>query len=125
MKNASLATGAALVIAVPLSSPTFAQTSNQRTINAAPTPAPVVADAPAVPLYAPADEAITQDDDVRELLRCIGPPPRPLPTTRAESERAAIAPPSHPANAAHTVIAGSPGDHAAFSADYSHPPRTC
>lgn len=92
MKNAILATGAALVIAVLLSSPTFAQTSNQRTINAAPAPAPAAAEIQNVPLNMPADEALTQDDHVRQLLRCVGPPPRPLPTTRAESEPAAVEP---------------------------------
>lgn len=92
MKNAILATGAALLIAVLMSSPTFAQTSNQQPANAAPAPAPVAADVPAAdaPLDELIDGAITLDR--AELIRrCAGPPPRPFPTTRAEQEPASEA----------------------------------
>lgn len=78
MKNAILATGAALVIAVLLSSPTFAQTSNQRPTNAAPTPAPFAAEIPAddTPLDILIEQASTPDERARLLLRCIGPRPK-------------------------------------------------
>ena len=89
MKNAILATGAALLIAVLLSSPTFAQTSNQQPANAAPAPAPVAVTAPAADT--PLDELIDADitlDRAELIRRCAGPPPRPFPTTRAEQEPA-------------------------------------
>ena len=78
MKNAIFATGAALVIAVLLSSPTFAQTSNQRPVNAAPAPAPIVEEAPAadVPLDVLIEQASTPEERARLLLRCIGPRPK-------------------------------------------------
>ncbi|MDP3491669.1 MAG: hypothetical protein Q8R82_01030 [Hyphomonadaceae bacterium] len=92
MKNAILATGAALLIAVLLSSPTFAQTSNARTVNAA--PAPVADEAPAAD--APLDElileAMTPEDRAMLIRRCAGPPPRPLP-----AETASPLPASEPA----------------------------
>lgn len=86
MNRALAVTGAAIVIAVLLSSPTFAQTG-QPSPNAKPAPA-AAEPAADVPLDGLIDEAMTQDDRARLLLRCIGPPPRPLPTTRAESEPA-------------------------------------
>jgi hypothetical protein len=98
IKRAFAVTGVAVVIAMLLSSPTFAQTS-QRSLNAKPAPAPVAEPAADVPLDGLMDEVMTQEDRARMLLRCIGPPPRPLPTTRAESE----APASEPA-----VIADAP-----------------
>lgn len=89
MKNAILATGAALLIAVLLSSPTFAQTSNQQPANAAPAPAAIAAEVPAADT--PIDELIDGDitlDRADLIRRCAGPPPRPFPTTRAEQEPA-------------------------------------
>lgn len=91
MKNAIFATGAALVIAVLLSSPTFAQTPNKRATEAAPAPAPIIEQA------APAEEASiddlilfasTPEDRARLMLRCAGPPPRPLHSTQADSQPA-------------------------------------
>jgi len=78
MKNAILATGAALVIAVLLSSPTFAQTAMQRPTNAAPAPAPVVAEKTAddTPLNILIEQASTPEERSRLLLRCIGPRPK-------------------------------------------------
>lgn len=90
MNRALAVTGAAIVIAVLLSSPTFAQTS-QPPLNAQPAPA-VVEPAADTPLDSLVDEAVTQEDRARLLLRCIGPPPRPLPTTRAESTEPASEP---------------------------------
>ena len=92
MKNAILATGAALLIAVLLSSPTFAQTSSQQPANAAPAPAPAAIGAPAADT--PIDELIDGDitlDRAELIRRCAGPPPRPFPTTRAEQEQASEA----------------------------------
>jgi hypothetical protein len=92
MKNAILATGAALLIAVLLSSPTFAQTSTQQPANAAPAPAPAAIGAPAADT--PIDELIDGDitlDRAELIRRCAGPPPRPFPTTRAEQEQASEA----------------------------------
>ena len=78
MKNAILATGAALVIAVLPSSPTFAQTSNQRPTNAAPAPAPVAAEISAddTPLDILIEQTSTPKERARLLLRCIGPRPK-------------------------------------------------
>lgn len=80
MKNAILATGAAFLLAVLLSSPTFAQTA-QPPVNAAPAPAPVAAEAPAadVPIDALIEIASTPEDRAALLRRCAGPPPRPMP----------------------------------------------
>lgn len=86
MNRALTVTGAAIVIAVLLSSPTFAQT-RQTPVNAAPAPA-AAEPSPDTPLDALVDEAVSQEDRARLLLRCIGPPARPLPTTRAESQPA-------------------------------------
>jgi len=97
MKTAILATGAALIFAVLLSSPTFAQTTRHAT-NAAPAPAPVAEEAPAA--EASIDELIelasTPEDRARLMLRCAGPPPRPLHSTQADSP-----PASEPAIIAH------------------------
>jgi hypothetical protein len=86
MKNAILATGAALLLAVLLSSPTFAQTSNQPPLNAAPAPAPIVSGEPAadVSIDALIDEAQTLEDRAALLRRCVGPPPRPMPAEIAK-----------------------------------------
>ena len=80
MKSAMLATGAALLIAVLLSSPTFAQTA-RAPLNAAPAPAPVSVEEPAadVPLDALIEAATTHEDHIALLRRCAGPPPRPMP----------------------------------------------
>lgn len=85
IKRAFAVTGVAVVIAMLLSSPTFAQTS-QPSLNAKPAPAPAVEPAADVPLDGLMDEAMTPEDRARMLLRCIGPPPRQLQTTRAESQ---------------------------------------
>lgn len=86
------------MIAMLLSSPTFAQTSPPSP-NAKPAPAPVAEPAADTPLDGLIEEAMTAEDRVRMLLRCAGPPPRPFLTTRAESE----APASEPA-----VLADAP-----------------
>jgi hypothetical protein len=91
IKRALAVTGAAVVIAMLLSSPTFAQTS-QPALNAKPAPAPVAEPAADVPLDGLIEEAMTAEDRARMLLRCVGPPPRPLHTTRAEREAAASEP---------------------------------
>lgn len=80
MKNAMLATGAALLIAVLLSSPTFAQTAKP-SLNAAPAPAPVAVEEAAadVPLDVLIETATTREDQIALLRRCAGPPPRPMP----------------------------------------------
>ncbi len=91
MNRALTITGAAIVIAVLLSSPTFAQT-NQLSLNAQPAPA-AAEPSPDTPLDELIDDAVSQEDRARLLLRCIGPPPPQFPTTRAES----MAPASEPA----------------------------
>ncbi|MFT3723829.1 MAG: hypothetical protein QM773_09605 [Hyphomonadaceae bacterium] len=80
MKNAMLATGAALLLAVLLSSPTFAQTAKPP-LNAAPAPAPAAVEQPAadVPIDALIETASTPEDRIALLRRCAGPPPRPMP----------------------------------------------
>jgi hypothetical protein len=87
MKNAILATGAALLLAVLLSSPTFAQTAKPST-NAAPAPAPVAVVEPAadVPIDALIETASTPEDRAALLRRCAGPPPRPTPAEIAKAE---------------------------------------
>lgn len=92
-KRALAVTGAAVVIAMLLSSPTFAQT-NQPSPNAKRAPAPIVVEPAAdVPLDSLIEDAMTAEDRARLMLRCAGPPVRLLPTIRAESE----APASEPA----------------------------
>ena len=97
MKNAILATGAALLLAVLLSSPTFAQTAPPP-VNAAPAPAPVATSEPAAdaPIDALIETASTPEDRTALLRRCAGPPPRPMPAkdvakTEPASEPAIIA----------------------------------
>lgn len=89
MKNAILATGAALLLAVLLSSPTFAQTAKPP-VNAAPAPAPVAVEQPAadVPIDALIETASTPEDRIALLRRCAGPPPRPMPAQVAKAEPA-------------------------------------
>jgi hypothetical protein len=89
MKNAILATGAAILIAVLLSSPTFAQTAKPP-VNAAPAPAPVAVEEPAadVPIDALIETASTPEDRIALLRRCAGPPPRPMPAQVARFEPA-------------------------------------
>lgn len=84
MKNAILATGAALVIAVLLSSPTFAQTA-RAPVGAAPAPAPLAAEEHAAdaPIDALIETASTPEDRIALLRRCAGPPPRPPSETKA------------------------------------------
>jgi hypothetical protein len=92
MKNAIFASGAGLVLAVLLSSPSFAQTTPAA---AAPTPTPVVADAePAadVPLDELIEAAVTPEDRMRLLLRCSGPPPRPIASMPPAKEMPALEP---------------------------------
>lgn len=94
MKNALAVTGLAIVLAVLLSSPTFAQTSNQPPVKATPAPAPAVETASAdVPLDTLIEEAQTPEDRARMLLRCIGPAPRPMHVAKPAKE----APASEPA----------------------------
>lgn len=104
MKNAILATGAALLLAVLLSSPTFAQTG--QTARAAPAPAPVETPVTA-PVTAPepaADVAIdalietaaTPEDRAALLRRCAGPPPRPTHAGHAPSAAASEPTPDTP-----------------------------
>ena len=93
MKTAILATGAALLLAVLLSSPTFAQT-NARPAKAEPAPAPI-AEVPAdTPLDGLIDEAMTLEDRAALIRRCAGPPPKPFPVevvTAPASESALVA----------------------------------
>jgi hypothetical protein len=97
MKNAILASGAGLVLAVLLSSPTFAQTTP---INAKPAPAPVAAEPAAdTPMDELIELATTPEDRMRLMLRCAGPPPRPIASAPAAKE----APVSEPA-----VLADAP-----------------
>ena len=94
MKTAILATGAALLLAVLLSSPTFAQT-NARPAKAEPAPAPIAEASAGTPLDGLIDEAMTLEDRAMLLRRCAGPPPRPFPVESAPtppaSEPAVIA----------------------------------
>ena len=97
MKNAIYATGAALVIAVLLSSPTFAQTPDKPATNTAPAPL-AMEEAPAADLSI--DDLIllasTPEVRARLMLRCAGPPPRPLHSTQAD-----VQPASEPVFLAH------------------------
>lgn len=93
MKTAILATGAALLFAVLLSSPTFAQT-NMRPATADPAPAPIAEASADTPLDGLLEEAMTLEDRAMLLRRCAGPPPKPFPTevaTAPVSEPAVIA----------------------------------
>lgn len=93
MKTAILATGAALLFAVLLSSPTFAQT-NTRPATADPAPAPIAEASADTPLDGLLEEAMTLEDRAMLLRRCAGPPPKPFPTevaTAPVSEPAVIA----------------------------------
>jgi hypothetical protein len=94
--------GFSLVVALLLASPTFAQTSNQPP---AATPAPAAelaepaADTPIDELIA---QAATPEDRRRLMLRCAGPPPRPMPVAEAaKSEPAAVELASAEASPAH------------------------
>lgn len=106
MKNAILASGAGLVLAVLLSSPTFAQTA-PADANPTPAPAPIVAAEPSADT--PLDELIatasTPEDRMRLLMRCVGPPPRPIASTDPAKE----APASQPATVAERETARSTG----------------
>lgn len=101
MKRELALTGVALLISVLLSSPTFAQTKPQTT-NAAPAPAPVEvavnADEPVLSLDELVQGDFSHEDRAKLIMRCIGPPPRPLHSTQADSQ-----PASEPA-----VIADAP-----------------
>ena len=93
MKTAILATGAALLLAVLLSSPTFAQT-HARPAKAEPAPAPIAEASADTPLDGLLDEAMTLEDRAMLLRRCAGPPPKPFPVevaTAPASEPAVIA----------------------------------
>lgn len=83
MKNALLATGGAFLLAVLLSSPTFAQTPAKPA-------APEVVSETTSPDEAAIADATTPEDRARLLLRCAGPPPRAALT--------ASAPPKQPAS---------------------------
>ena len=80
-----------VLLAVALSAPSLAQTT-AKPVNATPAPASeaLAADA-ATPLDALIDEATTPEDRRRLLLRCAGPPPRPIAET-ASKELAAAEP---------------------------------
>lgn len=93
MKSVIFASAAGVVLAVLLSSPTFAQTTPS---NAAPTPAgepPVVQSEPAAdtPLDELISAAVTPEDRMRLMLRCSGPPPRPIASPAPASETPAVA----------------------------------
>ncbi|HOZ28563.1 MAG TPA: hypothetical protein PK080_14455 [Hyphomonadaceae bacterium] len=90
MKTAILATGAALLLAVLLSSPTFAQTSAQPA-KAAPAPAPIAEASADTPLDGLLEEAMTLEDRAMLVRRCAGPPPQPLPLETAPTLPAIIA----------------------------------
>jgi hypothetical protein len=86
MKRELAVTGIALVVAILLSSPSIAQTTNAK-----PALAPVEAVTEAEPILS-LDELVQADiapeDRAKMLLRCIGPGPRPLHSTQAESQPA-------------------------------------
>ena len=93
VKRGLVVSGVAVVLAILLSSPTFAQTAPQP---ATPTPAPVTApETPAaepdasVPLDALIDQATTPEARAKLLLRCSGPPPR-LTAEEQKKRRAAF-----------------------------------
>ncbi len=89
MKNAILATGAALVLAVLLSSPTFAQTANPSRDTP---PTPAAAPAADAPIDALIETATTPEDRIALLRRCAGPPPRPMPAKEVAAARPAAEP---------------------------------
>lgn len=95
MKRELALTGVALLISVLLSSPTFAQTSAQTT-NAAPAPAPLVETQSTQIEELSLDDAImmaqTPQDRMKLLMRCAGPPPQALQTSKTQhaSEPVAI-----------------------------------
>lgn len=91
MKREFALAGIALVISVLLSSPTFAQTTPLST-NAAPAPAPIEAATDAPEPVLSLDELVQGDiapeDRAKLLMKCIGPPARPLHSTQADSQPA-------------------------------------
>jgi hypothetical protein len=98
VKRGLVVSGVAIVLAILLSSPTFAQTAPQP---ASPTPAPITAPeaTPArepdasVPLDALIDQATTPEARAKLLLRCSGPPPR-LPKAVADASKPAAEKPA-------------------------------
>ena len=90
MKRELAVTGLALIVSILLSSPSVAQTQPAST-NAKPSPAPVETVDAAEPILS-LDELVQGDfapeDRARMLMRCIGPPPRPLHSTQAETQPA-------------------------------------
>lgn len=89
--------GFSLVLAVLLASPTFAQTSSNQPPAATPAPPAAEQAEPAAdtPIDVLIEEAMTPEDRRRLMLRCAGPPPRPMsvaeaPKTEPASEPAVI-----------------------------------
>lgn len=89
MKRELALTGVALLISVLLSSPTFAQTK-PHALNAAPAPASVEVAVDAPEPILSLDELVQGDvspeDRAKLIMRCIGPPPRPLHSTQGDSQ---------------------------------------
>ena len=88
MKRELAVTGIALIVAILLSSPALAQTSDPT--GAKPAPAPAVTTVEPEPILS-LDELVqgdfAEEDRARMLLRCIGP--RPVPSKLADSGPAA------------------------------------
>lgn len=90
MKNALAAIGLATVLAVLLSSPTFAQTAPPKTEPAPAPVAPLEVTEPSadIPIDALIEMASTPEERMALLRRCAGPPPRPIPPDIARVEPA-------------------------------------
>lgn len=92
MKRELAVTGLALIVAILLSSPALAQTSDPT--GATPAPAPAAAATEPEPILS-LDELVQGDfadeDHARMLMRCIGPRPQPFPAKHAESGPGAAA----------------------------------
>ncbi len=90
-----------IVLALGVSAPAFAQT-------AAKPPAPEIASDTASPDEAAIADATTPEDRARLLLRCAGPPPRPIASPIASKE-AAKEPVSEPAVVEHASAGANGG----------------
>jgi hypothetical protein len=88
MKNAILASGVGLVLAIVLSSPTFAQTPSTNA-KSAPVAAEPAADTPLDELI---ELAATPEDRMRLMLRCAGPPPLPIASAPPAKEAPQVEP---------------------------------
>jgi hypothetical protein len=93
MKAFALTVAISALIAVALSSPALASPPPaQETQNAQPAPAPVVDDG-GIPMDQLIEQASTQEDHRRLLLRCSGPPPKmPKPVATNETKEAPATP---------------------------------